>query len=821
MRRTRKAPDFYSPETPCSRTETKSKKIDSDENDSWKPESDSEDVESASESERSTSRHRTGPRRRLAIQKCSSLEAEGPGAKTPLHSSDNSDHEEKSKKDEIKQKKIKGVRELQNLLDGHAQVHKESRYRRLASRRDRRLTGVSESTWSNASSSKAADEKPREMEEDPSVSPRASTQEDDTQQNARIGVKSLMNTSLKEDQSSEEANGEGNSSKQSASFQNGSHITTRVKSESLTIARGMRAKRQRLDFGSPSEKLRENGRRRRASMPQLKSTEFKLPRLPMIRSGEYWYRARIKDENHENIYVEFTGFEDSNLKPFWIAKDSDDVFKGSYSGKDWKHLGDGAWEPKPRKLITKKPNGRRRKNGRKRRVLPSVAESVATAQDSKIGSFREMPFVIDSEAEFTKSASAILARENGEHSLPILNPNEHQSRYRATLNSDPTRPESCLEGRESDHPEMKDLDPDGSQSRTREEKAVPSMESCPDQDSNQQPMDSPLPGEGLMKEEGGGGVNEDNSPLSRIGASPMNVRTVEEESLPLKQDQNNSTRGMNHSSSNGVDNNSEERVVQPRCRRKQNTLANFRRLRIEDDPILTRRPNELRRSARLGWKSSWKSSNFKDESSSEAECEDESIRNLNTTRRKLMNSRSGGGGGGSKYVTRPSQSLEIIGGGGRQNRKCVYQTRPKRSRRVNGGRSKEEFDLEEESFDLEERTPTTPPATPLEDHHHHRRISGSQVLDEMEVLNFGVNAFAQIRKYLPYYNSHIADANLPSFVELMEKLNGVNVKELASSFVQVKSKNDGLRTRKHHHHQLEHNLSLPSTTRLDSSEIQP
>ncbi|GMH43790.1 hypothetical protein BSKO_11724 [Bryopsis sp. KO-2023] len=92
---------------------------------------------------------------------------------------------------------------------------------------------------------------------------------------------------------------------------------------------------------------------------------FKLPRMPMIKHEKAWYRARILKTERERVFVEFTGFEDGSLvKPFWIRKDSDRIWTGSYRGKDWKHLGDGAWQPKPPAVKQKKkprgPRGRRR-----------------------------------------------------------------------------------------------------------------------------------------------------------------------------------------------------------------------------------------------------------------------------------------------------------------------------------------------------------------------------------------------------------------------------------------------------------------------------
>jgi len=75
---------------------------------------------------------------------------------------------------------------------------------------------------------------------------------------------------------------------------------------------------------------------------------------------------------------EIVGFEDGSIKPFWIRKDSEDVFKGSYSGKDWRHVGDGAWEPKPRKPPTKKHGGKRGRG----RGRGGTSKSVASKDQS-------------------------------------------------------------------------------------------------------------------------------------------------------------------------------------------------------------------------------------------------------------------------------------------------------------------------------------------------------------------------------------------------------------------------------------------------------
>lgn len=58
---------------------------------------------------------------------------------------------------------------------------------------------------------------------------------------------------------------------------------------------------------------------------------------------------------------EFTGLED-HVKSFWVQKASDDIWRGSLKHEDWKPvktaIPNGAWEPKLRKVKTKKAKGR-------------------------------------------------------------------------------------------------------------------------------------------------------------------------------------------------------------------------------------------------------------------------------------------------------------------------------------------------------------------------------------------------------------------------------------------------------------------------------
>lgn len=75
------------------------------------------------------------------------------------------------------------------------------------------------------------------------------------------------------------------------------------------------------------------------NVPSKADRKAKFPRMPMVRHGREWFRARILKDDERRIFVEFTGFEDGSfVKPFWIQKDSDLIFKGSYRGKDWKYL---------------------------------------------------------------------------------------------------------------------------------------------------------------------------------------------------------------------------------------------------------------------------------------------------------------------------------------------------------------------------------------------------------------------------------------------------------------------------------------------------
>ncbi|BDA45639.1 hypothetical protein COCOBI_07-4260 [Coccomyxa sp. Obi] len=78
----------------------------------------------------------------------------------------------------------------------------------------------------------------------------------------------------------------------------------------------------------------------------------KIPKLPMVRHGKKWYRARLLRDTGSRVTIEFTGFEEQS-GPLALPRDSDRIWRGSYKGKDWRYLGDGAWEPKEKQC--KKP----------------------------------------------------------------------------------------------------------------------------------------------------------------------------------------------------------------------------------------------------------------------------------------------------------------------------------------------------------------------------------------------------------------------------------------------------------------------------------
>ena len=63
----------------------------------------------------------------------------------------------------------------------------------------------------------------------------------------------------------------------------------------------------------------------------------KIPKLPMVQYGKKWYRAKVLKDVPGKVLVEFQGYSHEG-GPFWLAKESSRLWKGSYKGRDWKHL---------------------------------------------------------------------------------------------------------------------------------------------------------------------------------------------------------------------------------------------------------------------------------------------------------------------------------------------------------------------------------------------------------------------------------------------------------------------------------------------------
>ncbi|GAB4815866.1 hypothetical protein N2152v2_002912 [Parachlorella kessleri] len=102
----------------------------------------------------------------------------------------------------------------------------------------------------------------------------------------------------------------------------------------------------------------------------------KIPKLPMVRQDDSgWYRARLLEDAGERVLLEFTGFE-GQFVPMWLPRTSDRIWRGSYKGKDWKHLGGGAWEPK-----VKSSSGRRGRGGKRKRDAALSSGPVGPSQE--------------------------------------------------------------------------------------------------------------------------------------------------------------------------------------------------------------------------------------------------------------------------------------------------------------------------------------------------------------------------------------------------------------------------------------------------------
>lgn len=62
-----------------------------------------------------------------------------------------------------------------------------------------------------------------------------------------------------------------------------------------------------------------------------------LPNLPMVRHNHKWYRCRTLKTTAKQVQLEFQGFE-SNAAPFSLPLNSERLWRGSYKGRDWRHL---------------------------------------------------------------------------------------------------------------------------------------------------------------------------------------------------------------------------------------------------------------------------------------------------------------------------------------------------------------------------------------------------------------------------------------------------------------------------------------------------
>ena len=81
--------------------------------------------------------------------------------------------------------------------------------------------------------------------------------------------------------------------------------------------------------------------------PTPKPASLSVPRLPMIAVGDAWYRGRVAadDTAGGRVLIECSVVPGVS-RPFWLERASTRIWRGSYKGRDWKYLGDGAWEPK-------------------------------------------------------------------------------------------------------------------------------------------------------------------------------------------------------------------------------------------------------------------------------------------------------------------------------------------------------------------------------------------------------------------------------------------------------------------------------------------
>lgn len=182
-----------------------------------------------------------------------------------------------------------------------------------------------------------------------------------------------------------------------------------------------------------------SGRRGSNSSAAGVSKRAKLPaKNPMVlqkQNGSY-YRVRVLKEETYRVKIEFMGFE-QQLQPSWLARDSERIWRGSYKNKAWKHLGDGAWEPRSGErgapLVA---HGTRQNQYTKRRALLNGAGNNTSSNndsDDNVGSsedrrHRDGQHGHCADTGFTAEAAALGNAQSKDDLLAAQNPSSSQIR---------------------------------------------------------------------------------------------------------------------------------------------------------------------------------------------------------------------------------------------------------------------------------------------------------------------------------------------------------------------------------------------------------
>ena len=114
-----------------------------------------------------------------------------------------------------------------------------------------------------------------------------------------------------------------------------------------------------------------------------------IPHLPMVLKGDRWFRANVVRERGDKVLVDFPGYEATHGAE-WLDRTSERIWRGSYKGKDWKHLGGGAWAPKASAIYT----------------VPGAAAPVAAPAPAKAKSKAPRRTKVASDADSGAEASA-------------------------------------------------------------------------------------------------------------------------------------------------------------------------------------------------------------------------------------------------------------------------------------------------------------------------------------------------------------------------------------------------------------------------------